>query len=157
MTRDNPFHALALGAFLLALAPRPMHAQSVAGEWTTEVPVRVSSENGVERVEETRTARITITQQGDGVRAVWRMEGGPGEDAPRPRTLSGTLRDDRLMLTDTVRAYVRSQLEAEAREVLMIHTYELRLDGDTLRGHVRGRSEDGRVDTQPREFVAVRS
>lgn len=148
---------LIAAAFAMAFEPQAIRAQGIAGVWATEVPTSVRNENGVEVVEATRTAHITITIRDDSARAVWRFT--PSAEVPHPeaRTLTGTFRDGRLVLTDTARAYMRTSGMGGQREIRLIQTYDLRLDGDTLRGQVWGRSEDGAMTTPRRDFVATRA
>ncbi len=136
---------------VIFVLPRPARAQDVSGAWTIEYPVRISNENGVERVDSTATVLLTLAQAGESVEATWQMQG-----AARTRTLRGSMRDGVLSLSDTVDATVTRD-GGIPTDIRMVSQFELRLDGDRLVGTQSATSDDGSVRASPRSITAARS
>ena len=142
-------------AAALLLMPRPVRGQDVDGTWITEVPVRMSNENGQERVEETAVVTITLARHGEAIRGTWQLTSPEGSPMPAPRALNGALRDGRLTLVDTTEAFIRRD-DGPTMAVQMVNTIELSVEGDALTGWQSARSLDGEIETPRRAFSARR-
>ena len=146
--RRTGFVLLYAAIFVL---PRDARAQDVSGTWTIDYPVRISNEGGVERVDSTAPVTLTLVQDGESVQATWEMAG-----APRPRILSGTVRDGLITVSDTIDAMIQRGGSAPM-DVRMLSLLELRLDGDRLVGTQSAEALDGSMRASPRVISAVRS
>ena len=151
--RRLTFALLGLAIFV---APRALGAQEIAGTWTTEVPVRVSSTNGAESVDQTATVTLTLEQHGSEIRGTWQMSPLPDRPNPPARQLHGTVDGAHVVLTDTTDAQVRRGGEAPIT-VQMINTLDLTLNGDELTGTQSARSIDGMINSTPRPITATRA
>ena len=148
--------AFALIAAAIFVAPKPVRGQDFSGTYTTEIPVRIENHGGSESVSETATATITLTQTGETVTGTWQMEALPDRPSPAPRTLSGSVQNGKLILTDTMEAQIRRGGELPMT-VQMINTMELTLDGENLTGTQFARSADGSISASPRPINATRA
>ena len=141
--------------FVLLLAifvlPRGARGQDVSGSWTIDYPVRISNENGMQRVDSTALVTLTLAQEGESVHATWQLEG-----APTARTLHGTVRDGVVTFSDTTSAMIRRD-DAPPMDIRMVSFFELRVDGDRLVGTQSARSVDGSVSASPRSIIATRA
>lgn len=138
---------------LIALATSA-HAQSIAGKWTANYPMRVRMENGEPSTSEQQgVALLELQQKGDSVFGTWAPQNTP---APvPPREVRGTFVDGKLTLQANVEA--RVNMNGDERAVKMITTYTATFKGDVLDGSMSSRSEDGNIESSPMPWSAKRS
>lgn len=138
----------------LLLLSCPLSAQSIDGVWIAQESVRVRDVSGTIR-DAVLTLHLDLSQQGESVRGTVWTAAIPGfPESPR-RPVDGTYRDGRLVLHEASEGRVGSITSGDV-SMQMIRTYDLRLEGATLRGTESVRSLDGGFTAPSKPFVATR-
>lgn len=148
--------AALLTVFALAMTPAAALAQgSAAGAWVAEYPRRIENVNGEERVTEVGRARLTLELRGDSVIGVWQSIAGPNEPTLPTRRLRGVTDQGKLRLVSDPFEATQRTMDGDAT-VRLTNSFELALEGDTLKGTMQTRSADGAPLGGARPFSAAR-
>lgn len=138
----------------LMLVAASAQAQSVAGKWTANFPMRVRMENGEpSQAEQQGIALLELEQKGDSVFGTWTVQNTPAQVPPRQ--LRGTFVAGKLVFQAQVEG--RVNMNGDERTVKMITTYEATLKGDALDGTMSSKSEDGSIESSPMPWSAKKS
>lgn len=128
-------------------------AQSIAGNWDAEYPMRVRMENGQLSSDKGKAA-LTITQKGDSVFGSWQALNTPIPSAAR--TIAGLFKDGKLTFeASPTEARVSNSMTGES--VIKMRSYfEATIAGDSIVGTMRSRSEDRSIESPPMPWTAKR-
>lgn len=130
-------------------------AQGVAGVWETQMPTRVSVENGTSTGSNFATLTFTVELRGDSAFATSKrgpVEGMP--DAPE-RKFKGTYKDGVLTLVGEP-TQAKTNMNGEESTVTMVTTYTLKVEGDVLSGQQTATSSNENMEFQPRDVKFTR-
>lgn len=137
----------------LLTAVNAADAQTVAGKWTANFPMRVRMQNGMPSAEQQGVALVTLEQKGDSVFGTWAVQNTP---APvPPRQLKGTLRNGQLSLESSP-TEAKINMNGNESTVSMRTYYEGTVSGDAIDGTIHSKSEDGTIESPPMKWTAKR-
>ena len=158
MTYPRRHCATAVLALVAAFGvfPAPVRAQaSLAGSWSAEFPRRIQNVNGEERVTEMGRARLTLELRGDSVLGTWQTLPEANQSAPVSRALRGVIEAGRLRIVSDPFEATQRTMSGEST-VRLSNSFELALEGDSLKGTMQTRGPDGAPVGSTRSFSAVR-
>lgn len=143
---------LVAGLAAALFAPVSLEAQTVAGKWNAEYPMRVRmSGGGVSEAEQMGSALLTLEAKGDSVFGTWAPQNTP---APVPaRNIKGAFKDGRLnLVADPTEAHIRRG--GEETTVKMVTFFEGTLKDGAIDGTMYSESDDQAIRSAPIKWTA---
>jgi hypothetical protein len=130
-------------------------AQGVAGVWETQVPTRMTINNGEQEGTDFATVTFTVELRGDSAFATSKR--GPVDGLPEAPAskLKGTFKDGVLTLVSEPREAKRS-INGEESTVTTQATYTLKLEGEALNGQITMTSSDDNMQIPARDVKFTR-